>query len=277
MIAAGCALTALHAVLTTPNSNGFAAIRPPGHHASPDAGCGFCIFNNVAICAKAARKAGLDRVLIIDWDVHAGQGTQYCIENDSGIQLVSIHRYEDGHFWPHLPECGVNQPYKNTINIPLDASGYGNFEYAAFMDMFIRPVIHQFNPQFILVSCGFDAGFGDRLGEMCVTPAGYAYMTGVLASFKIPLLLLLEGGYFIDALPFHAERCIEALIECQPLTLPMSISTHSVLNIQFLKLLFGIMHDYKDLFPAFGNFLTKTEVLTFVGKNYSVRKFFTSF
>ena len=89
------------------NSNGFAAIRPPGHHAAPNEGCGFCIFNNVAICAKKARKLGLKRVLIVDWDVHAGQGTQYCVEDDPGIYLVSMHRYESGHFWPNLPESNA--------------------------------------------------------------------------------------------------------------------------------------------------------------------------
>lgn len=94
---------------------GFAAIRPPGHHASKETPCGFCIFNNIAICAKKvifliffflfqARQLGIERVLIIDWDVHAGQGTQYCIEGDKGIKLVSIHRYENGRFWPELSE-----------------------------------------------------------------------------------------------------------------------------------------------------------------------------
>uniref|UniRef100_A0A7E4V6Q9 Hist_deacetyl domain-containing protein n=1 Tax=Panagrellus redivivus TaxID=6233 RepID=A0A7E4V6Q9_PANRE len=270
MLSAGCALTALDAVLKTEGSNGFAAIRPPGHHAAPDAGCGFCIFNNVAICAKEARKRGLERVLIIDWDVHAGQGTQYCIEGDPGIKLVSIHRYEDGCFWPNLPESGIEQPYSNTINVPLDVPGYGNFEYAAFIDMFIRPIIADYKPELILVSCGFDAGFGDRLGKMEVTPAGYGYMTGTLASLGIPLLLLQEGGYFIDALPYHAERTVQALIERKPLNLPLTIDDKASLNSQFLRQLFGAMDQYRKEFPTFQIILNQFKELHPSGFNFII-------
>uniref|UniRef100_A0AC34QP98 Histone deacetylase domain-containing protein n=1 Tax=Panagrolaimus sp. JU765 TaxID=591449 RepID=A0AC34QP98_9BILA len=108
MLAAGSSIKMMQKVLDNPGSNGFAAIRPPGHHAGPNEGCGFCIFNNVAICAVKALDMGLDRVLIIDFDVHAGQGTQYCIEDHPGILLVSIHRYESGQYWPNLPESGVD-------------------------------------------------------------------------------------------------------------------------------------------------------------------------
>uniref|UniRef100_A0A7E4V5D4 Hist_deacetyl domain-containing protein n=1 Tax=Panagrellus redivivus TaxID=6233 RepID=A0A7E4V5D4_PANRE len=235
MLSAGCALTALDAVLKT-----------------EDAGCGFCIFNNVAICAKEARKRGVERVLIIDWDVHAGQGTQYCIEGDPGIKLVSIHRYEDGCFWPNLPESGIEQPYSNTINVPLDVPGYGNFEYAAFIDVFVRPIVADYKPELILVSCGYDAGYGDREGEMRVTPAAYGHMTGTLASLGIPLLLLLEGGYFIDALPYHAERTIEALTERKPLNLPLNLPNEMpVLKNNFIDLLFACMRHHINKFPTF--------------------------
>ncbi|MFH4984988.1 hypothetical protein AB6A40_011697 [Gnathostoma spinigerum] len=107
LMSVGCALEATKAVITNPNSAAFAAIRPPGHHASAETACGFCIFNNVAICAKKARQLGVERVLILDWDVHAGQGTQYSIEDDPNIKLISIHRYESGHFWPNLSESAV--------------------------------------------------------------------------------------------------------------------------------------------------------------------------
>ncbi|VDK67642.1 unnamed protein product [Anisakis simplex] len=88
-------------------SSAFAAVRPPGHHASKNNACGFCFFNNVAICALKARQLGVERVLIVDWDVHAGQGTQYSIKSDPNIKLISIHRFENGHFWPNLPENSI--------------------------------------------------------------------------------------------------------------------------------------------------------------------------
>uniref|UniRef100_A0A914R155 Histone deacetylase domain-containing protein n=1 Tax=Panagrolaimus davidi TaxID=227884 RepID=A0A914R155_9BILA len=219
--AVGCALKLMENILSNSGSNGFAAIRPPGHHANPINGCGFCIFNNVAICAKKARQMGLKKVLIIDWDVHAGQGTQYCIENDSGIFLISIHRYESGNKWPNLPESNIKSNYKQTLNVPLQKIGLGDAEYAAFIDLIVRPIIADYKPELILVSCGFDAGFGDCEGEMNVTPAGFGHLTGTLASLNIPLVLLLEGGYFVNALPEHAFHTIKALIERTPTALPL--------------------------------------------------------
>ncbi|KJH47325.1 histone deacetylase family protein [Dictyocaulus viviparus] len=106
LLAAGCAIELVDAALRT-GKPGFAAVRPPGHHAFPDQGCGFCIFNNVVIAAKHALKKGNSRVLIVDWDVHAGQGTQECIKDDERICLISIHRFQRGYFWPCLRQSAV--------------------------------------------------------------------------------------------------------------------------------------------------------------------------
>uniref|UniRef100_A0A914HKD5 Nucleolar complex protein 2 homolog n=1 Tax=Globodera rostochiensis TaxID=31243 RepID=A0A914HKD5_GLORO len=230
LLSAGCAVKAVEAVIGAMGEgkgseecnesvapNAFAAIRPPGHHASRDDPCGFCLLNNVAICARKARSLGVERVLIVDWDVHVAQGTQYCAEQDpEGILLVSIHRYEHGTFWPELPESAVVHQYPNTVNVPLNSTGYGDAEYAAFFHHLVLPIIHQWRPELVLVSCGFDAAIGDPQGRMEVSPAGFGYMTGLLAQQGVPLCLLLEGGYFLPSLAQGALHCVRALVQRAP-------------------------------------------------------------
>uniref|UniRef100_F1KYV6 Histone deacetylase 10 n=1 Tax=Ascaris suum TaxID=6253 RepID=F1KYV6_ASCSU len=218
MLSAGCALEAMKAVMAERNgfAGAFAAIRPPGHHASQKSACGFCFFNNVAICAKKARQMGVKRVLIVDWDVHAGQGTQYCIDDDENIRLISMHRYEYGKFWPQLPESAVKHSYANTLNVTLNRTGLGDAEYVAFMKHIVVPVIADFLPSLILVSCGFDASYGDPEGRMKVTPGAYQWMTHILVMQSIKLnarlCLLLEGGYFVETLPVSVEFCLKGLL-----------------------------------------------------------------
>ncbi|VDN06149.1 unnamed protein product [Thelazia callipaeda] len=213
LISAGVSLLTLEAVLSTNtrNSASFAAVRPPGHHASFEKACGFCIFNNVAICAKKARTLGVEKVLIIDWDVHAGQGTQYAIADDPNIKLISIHRYEHGLFWPHLCEND------NTINVPLNGTGFGDSEYVSFIQHLVVPVIFDFLPNLILISAGFDAAYGDEEGNMNLTPAGYYWMTKLVvdaaAAISAPLCMLMEGGYFADSLAYGVQFCMEALLD----------------------------------------------------------------
>ncbi|KAI1727630.1 histone deacetylase domain-containing protein [Ditylenchus destructor] len=252
-LSAGCSLALLRNIMRNPGSNGFAAIRPPGHHASYDAPCGFCIFNNVAICAKKARQMGYDRVLIVDWDVHAAQGTQYAIEDDSGIKLISIHRYEEGKFWPELAESATVQPYKNTINVPLNELGYGDADYAAFINFLVLPIIHEWKPDLILVSCGFDAGIGDTQGRMQVSPGGFGYMTGRLASLGIPLCLLLEGGYFIESVAKGALFAIRALQERAPPKINLDLSSPSP---SFLNSIFGTIFLYSSQFSVFNKWMS---------------------
>ncbi|KAH7727419.1 histone deacetylase [Aphelenchoides avenae] len=244
LLSAGCALLATEKVLDNSGSNAFAAIRPPGHHAWSDQACGFCIFNNVALCAKAARQRGVERVLIVDFDVHAAQGTQYCIDGDPGIRLISIHRYENGSFWPWLPESAARSEYTNTYNIPLHETGYGNAEYAAFMNHFVLPLIHDYKPELLLASSGFDAALYDPEGEMRVTPKGFAYMAGSLASLDIPLCALLEGGYFVEASGDLASATLGALIERKPPKIKLHVPSP-----KFVEALLSATALYQGEFP----------------------------
>ncbi|CAJ0607356.1 unnamed protein product [Cylicocyclus nassatus] len=232
LLAAGCTFQLVDAVCRT-DTPGFAAIRPPGHHAFPDRGCGFCIFNNVALAAKYALKQGNSRVLIVDWDVHAGQGTQECIADDDRILLISIHRFENGNFWPNLEQSAVKTKFKNTINVPLNATGMGDSDYLAIFQLVVHPVINDFKPDIILVSCGFDAALGDPEGEMRLTPAGYGTLTHQLLSWGIPLALILEGGYFLDSIAADFKFVAKALVkqEIPPVTIqPLNAALPPVLN-----------------------------------------------
>ncbi|VDK62969.1 unnamed protein product [Onchocerca ochengi] len=252
-LSVGIALKAMEAVLseTERNSSSFAAIRPPGHHASREKACGFCIFNNVAICAKKARALGVEKVLIVDWDVHAGQGTQYAIEDDSKIKLISIHRYQHGLFWPHLPETnGPGFADKNTINVPLNAIGMGDSEYIAFMQHFVVPIIHDFMPSLILISSGFDAAFGDEEGNMNVSPAGYYWMTKLVldaaTAVGSPLCVLMEGGYFIDSLAYSVQFCIKALLGDPGPEIQLNFCNRVFLHSLHSAILFHA-HDFSSL------------------------------
>ncbi|CAI5442312.1 unnamed protein product [Caenorhabditis angaria] len=192
--------------------NGLALVRPPGHHAMPDKGCGFCIFNNVAIAAKHARKNGCERVLIVDFDVHAGQGTQECIEDDENIKLISIHRYELGEFWPNLEQSGLFHKFKNTLNVPLNGVGFTDSDYVKIFICLVLPIISDWKPDLIIVSCGFDAALGDPEGYMNLTPAGYATLIKMLINTNIPLAAILEGGYFLDSIASDAEWVLRTLL-----------------------------------------------------------------
>uniref|UniRef100_A0A1I7W7E0 Hist_deacetyl domain-containing protein n=1 Tax=Heterorhabditis bacteriophora TaxID=37862 RepID=A0A1I7W7E0_HETBA len=226
LLSAGCVIELVANVFRT-GVNGFAAVRPPGHHAFPDGGCGFCLFNNVAIAAKHALSYGAKRVLIIDWDVHAGQGTQECIEEDENIRLVSIHRYENGHFWPNLERsavkthCECTQHSKsvlirNTINVPLNDIGIDDSDFLAIFQLIVLPVVYDFHPDLILVSCGFDAALGDPEGEMCISPAGYGTLTKILMNTGVPLVMVLEGGYFLESVQSDFEFVIRTLMGDDP-------------------------------------------------------------
>ncbi|CAJ0584129.1 unnamed protein product, partial [Mesorhabditis spiculigera] len=246
LLSAGSALELTKKVVET-GEPGFAAIRPPGHHAFPDAGCGFCIFNNIVICAKQAKKWGAKRVFILDWDVHAGQGTQECIEGDRDIFLLSIHRFEHGTFWPNLEQSGVEHKFSNTVNVPLNVTGLGDSEFLTIMSAIALPLIQEFRPDLILVSCGFDAAFGDPEGEMRVSPLGYGCMTRILLSTGVPTALILEGGYFLDSIAADAVEVMHALKGANP-TLPIK-----EMNAGFLKTLWRVLEVYSDRFPGIKN------------------------
>ena len=144
----------------------------------------------------------------------------------------------------------------------LQKTGLGDAEYAAFVDLLVRPIIADFKPELILVSCGYDAAFGDREGEMRVTPAGYGHLVGSLASMKIPLVVLLEGGYFLDALPEDAFHTMTALIERKPTALPLGFPTFGTIDERFMKNLLMIMKKIEDKFIIFKDLLKVFTILT---------------
>jgi acetoin utilization deacetylase AcuC-like enzyme len=200
------ALLAAGAAIQAVERGGFALARPPGHHALPDRAMGFCLFNNVAIAARyAQRELGLERVAIFDWDVHHGNGTQAMFVNDPSVLFVSIHQ------WPFYPGTGgPGDGNESTINIPLTA-GSGDEEYLQAMEETVEPAIKRFQPDLLLISAGFDAGEGDLIGSMRVTPQGFGELATRAGRLCERRALILEGGYNLETLPGLVRPVVEAL------------------------------------------------------------------
>lgn len=216
LIAAGSVLNAVDAIVNKEVRNAFAFIRSPGHHAERDRAMGFCIFNNVAISARYAQKRhGIERVLIVDWDLHHGNGTQWAFYSDPSVLYFSTHQY------PYYPgtgainECGSGNGEGFNINVPLPA-GMGNAEYNEIFKRILIPLCDEFTPQFIIVSAGFDAHRDDPLGGMVLTEKGYGVLTGLLKIIAEKyadniLLFVLEGGYHLEALKNSVKKVLEVL------------------------------------------------------------------
>jgi acetoin utilization deacetylase AcuC-like enzyme len=179
---------------------GFALVRPPGHHALPGRAMGFCIYDNVAI---AARCAGVERVAIVDYDVHHGNGTEAIFLDDPNVLFISLHQ------WPFYPGTGgPNDQWETTINIPLRA-GSGDAAYLqAFTDI-VEPAVMRFEPELLLVSAGFDAHEADPLAEMLVTEGGFRELSRRCAALAPRVAAVLEGGYETETLP----RLVHAALE----------------------------------------------------------------
>jgi acetoin utilization deacetylase AcuC-like enzyme len=197
--AAGAVVEAVHQVLDGSLDRAFCAVRPPGHHATPGRAMGFCLFNNVAVGAAAARARGLERVAIVDIDVHHGNGTQEAFRTDPRVLFVSSHQFP---YYPGtgaLDDAGEGRGRGFTVNLPMPA-GFGDAEYARSYREIVEPIGRAFDPQLVLVSAGFDAHRDDPLGGMRLTGAGFgALMDVCLAIAKGSaggrLVAVLEGGY----------------------------------------------------------------------------------
>jgi acetoin utilization deacetylase AcuC-like enzyme len=200
------ALLAAGAAIQAVERGGFALARPPGHHALPDRAMGFCLFNNVAIATRyAQRELRLERVAILDWDVHHGNGTQAMFLNDPSVLFVSIQQWP---FWPGTG--GPGDGNDSTINVPLTA-GSGDVEYLQAMEETVEPAVRRFAPDLLLISAGFDAGEGDLLGGMRVTPQGFGELAARAGRLCERRALILEGGYNLNTLPGLVRPVVEAL------------------------------------------------------------------
>ena len=230
-LASGGLLVVLDAIMAGNANNGFAVVRPPGHHAEADRAMGFCFFNNVAIAARYLQNTyDLKRILIVDWDVHHGNGTQRSFYADDDVLFVSLHQY------PHYPgtgeaiDIGVAGGMGYTVNLPFPA-GFGDAEYEEAFGRIVEPIGHQFKPDFVLISAGFDCHDLDPLGGMQVTGAGFTRMTRGLLSVARQhssgrCAAVLEGGYSVEGLT-EGVTCVldEMALEKDPE--PLSTESHA--------------------------------------------------
>lgn len=216
-LAAGGALAAADAIMEGLVDHAFCAVRPPGHHAERDRAMGFCLFNNVAIAARyLQRRHGVGRVLIVDWDVHHGNGTQHTFEEDGSVLFFSIHQH------PHYPgsgratERGRGPAEGLVVNVPLSA-GEDDETYREVFQRVLVPAADAFKPGFVLISAGFDAHQDDPLAGMRLTERGYGDLTGIVAGIASRhcggrVLSCLEGGYNLAALSASVEQHLLALL-----------------------------------------------------------------
>lgn len=216
-LAAGGVLAGVDAIMNKQVEHIFCAVRPPGHHAEAGRAMGFCLFNNVAIAARYTQRLyGLQRVLIVDWDVHHGNGTQHSFEDDPSVMFFSTHQY------PHYPGTGRNTERGTgagegfTINVPMEAGG-GDEEYRAIFHEALVPAADAFKPEFVIISAGFDAHKDDPLASMGLTEAGYADLTSIVAGIARRhaggrILSSLEGGYNLTALAASVDSHLTALL-----------------------------------------------------------------
>jgi acetoin utilization deacetylase AcuC-like enzyme len=212
LLAAGGALAAVEAVMDGAADNAFAIVRPPGHHALARRAMGFCLFNNVAIAAAyLIRRRNLKRVLVVDWDVHHGNGIQDIFYDSPEVMYFSTHQFP---FYPGtggLDETGAGAGAGFTVNAPMPAT-FGDEEYLRVFDEVLTPIARQYRPEFILVSSGFDAHFRDPLGQMRVTENGFAALARRVKRIAAEccqnrMVAALEGGYDLHALA-ESGRCV---------------------------------------------------------------------
>ena len=215
-LAAGAAIAATDAVLDGRVDNAYALVRPPGHHATPTTGMGFCIFNNLAIALRHAQSRGVRRVAVVDWDVHHGNGTQDVFFADPDVLTISVH--QDNLFPPAsgaLTERGTGQGGGYNINVPLPAVS-GDGAYVDTVTRVVVPALRVFQPELIMVSCGFDAGAMDPLAQMMVTAAGFRALATAVADAAQELcggrlVMVHEGGYSPVYVPFCGLAVVEVL------------------------------------------------------------------
>ncbi len=214
LLSAGGVLCAADAVATGTVRNAFAMVRPPGHHATPNRSMGFCLFNNIAIAARyLQREHGAEKVAIVDWDVHHGNGTQDIFYEDESVFFFSIHQS------PLYPgtgshyEQGSGKARGTTLNVPLP-SGSGDNEYVTVFTDILIPALQAFSPEFTLISAGFDAHYLDPLAGIELTATGFATLTDLMFAFaEGRVVSALEGGYSLDGVSESVVAHVERLVK----------------------------------------------------------------
>lgn len=217
LLSAGGVLKAVDEVMANNLKHIFALVRPPGHHATPKTGMGFCVFNNIAIAAEhLKRKYGVKRILIADWDVHHGNGTQEVFSGDPSVLYFSTHQY------PHYPgtgwidEIGRGEGEGFTVNVPLPA-GTDDDGYLYALNNVLVPIAMDFSPEFVLVSAGFDAHVDDPLASMKVTSTGFGLISDMIKAIAEKksngrIVMALEGGYNLNAIAESALSVFNSLL-----------------------------------------------------------------
>ncbi len=223
LLAAGGVLAGVDAVIKERVKNVFCVVRPPGHHAEHERAMGFCIFNNIAVATRyIQKKHALEKVLIVDWDAHHGNGTQSTFYYDPSVYYFSVHQF------PHYPgsgkedETGEREGTGFTLNMPM-AAGSGDVEYLEAFENILYPAALKFSPDFILISAGFDGHKDDPLSNLNLTAAGYEKLTRTISNLaeeccKGRMVSILEGGYNLKALSESVEAHLSALMGITLLT-----------------------------------------------------------
>lgn len=215
-VAAGTTVDLTRAVLEGTLDNGFALVRPPGHHAFSFQGMGFCVFNNIVLAARMAQARGIERIAIVDFDVHHGNGTQSMTEHDSAILFISTHQYP---FYPGtggVTEIGRREGAGFTLNLPLPV-GVGDLGFQALYTEIVIPALRRFAPQLILVSAGYDAHWVDPLAGLGLSLSGYAWITQTLVALANELcdghlVFVLEGGYNLTVSKVGVANTFKSLL-----------------------------------------------------------------
>ncbi|MFC1870051.1 histone deacetylase [Chloroflexota bacterium] len=245
LYAAGGAIMAAESVIKGEVASAFALVRPPGHHATPQHAMGFCLFNNIAIAAKyAMAKHNLERILIIDFDVHHGNGTQAAFYDNPKVFYISTHEHP---FYPgtgSIEETGKGKGKGTTLNIPLPA-GCGDAEYQNVFEQIIMPAARRFKPQFIMVSAGYDLHWADPLAMMHVTTTGLAQIAKIIRGLAEELcggrlVFTLEGGYNLTALATSIKATFDVLLGNTDIEDPLGQSTRQFTAISIAPLIKAI-------------------------------------
>lgn len=221
MLSCGGAIEVCKAVVERKVKNALAIVRPPGHHAEPGNAAGFCMFSNVAVAAKTILRdypESVRKILVLDWDVHHGNGTQRAFYDDPSVLYISLHRYEGGKFYPGTDygshtKCGEGAGLGFNVNIPWSSGGMGDADYIYAMNRVIMLIAMEYDPDLVIISSGFDAAEGDFIGGCHLSPNAYGYLTHmmkVLANGN--LVVVMEGGYNLDAIANSALAVTKVLV-----------------------------------------------------------------